>query len=226
MIIAEKTNHLFSRKEGIFERKRAGAAISVGGSGYDGWTSLGLTSINLFLQHFTTLVDQVQVDHCANIGAALTPDNAAAVERCRQLGKNVARTMDLPFEDWKFLGDDPAVACPVCHCNILYIEKDFPEIMCPTCEVHGTVSVQGRQVLRGLERRRRPRAAVLRPQRGPSPSLDHGARVGGRAASSWRCRRCRRRSRTSTPGATSSRRPRRSSERSAACREDPCLRKP
>jgi multimeric flavodoxin WrbA len=141
MIIAEKTNHLFERKPDIFERRRVGAAISVGGSGYDGWTSLGLTSVNLFLQHFTTLVDQVQVDHCAATGAALTPDNAAAIERCRRLGKNVAHSLDLPFEDWKYLGDEPAVACPVCHCNILYVEKDFPKIMCPTCEVHGTVSV-------------------------------------------------------------------------------------
>ena len=91
MIIAEKTNHLFSRKPDIFERRRVGAAISVGGSGYDGWTSLGLLSINLFLQHFTTLVDQVQIDHCAALGAALTPDNERALERSRQLGKNVAR---------------------------------------------------------------------------------------------------------------------------------------
>jgi multimeric flavodoxin WrbA len=142
MIIAEKTNHLFSRKADLFERRRVGAAISVGGSGYDGWTSLGLTSINLFVQHFTTLVDQIQINHCAMPGAALTPDNAWALERCRLLGKNVARTMDLPFEEWKFLGEDPGVACPVCHCNILYVEKDFPEIMCPTCEVHGTVSVE------------------------------------------------------------------------------------
>jgi multimeric flavodoxin WrbA len=141
MIIAEKTNHLFSRKEDIFERRRVGAAISVGGSGYDGWTSLGLTSINLFLQHFTTLVDQIQIDHCAALGAALTPDNEWAIERSRQLGRNVARTLQLPFEEWRFLGEEPAVACPVCHCNILYVEKDLPEIMCPTCEVHGTVSV-------------------------------------------------------------------------------------
>jgi hypothetical protein len=82
----------------------------------------------------------VQVDHCANIAAALTPDNDAAVERCRRLGRSMARTMDKPFEEWKFLGDDTPVACPVCHCNILYIEKDFPEIMCPTCEVHGIIS--------------------------------------------------------------------------------------
>lgn len=140
MIIAEKTNHLFARKPDIFERRRVGAAISVGGSGYDGWTSLGLTSINLFLQHFTTVVDQVQIDHCAALGAALTPDNEAALERARRLGKNVARALDLPPEQWTFMGEEPAVACPVCHCNILYVEKDLPEVMCPVCEVHGTVT--------------------------------------------------------------------------------------
>lgn len=142
MILAEKMNHLFSRKPDIFERRRIGAGISVGGSGYDGWTSLGLTSINLFLQHFTTLVDQIQIDHCAAKGAALTPDNEWAVERSRQLGRNVARALELPFEEWKYVGEEPVVSCPVCHCNILYMEKDFPEIMCPTCEVHGIVSVE------------------------------------------------------------------------------------
>jgi len=142
MILGEKMNHLFSRKRDIFERRRVGAAISVGGSGYDGWTSLGLTSINLFLQHFSTLVDQVQVNHCAILGAALTPDNVSSIERCRQLGKNVAGAMQLPFEEWKYVGEEAGVSCPVCHCNIIYVEKDFPEIMCPTCEVHGTVSVE------------------------------------------------------------------------------------
>ena len=143
MILAEKMNHLFSRKAGIFERRRVGAAISVGGSGYDGWTSLGLTSVNLFLQHFSTLVDQVQVDHCAIKGAALTSDNEASLERCRRLGKNVAGAMRLPFEEWTYVGEETGVSCPVCHCNIIYIEKDLPEIMCPICEVHGTVVVEG-----------------------------------------------------------------------------------
>jgi multimeric flavodoxin WrbA len=143
MILGEKMNHLFSRKPDIFERRRVGAAISVGGSGYDGWTSLGLTSVNLFLQHFSTLVDQVQVDHCAILGAALTPDNVEAVERCRQLGTHVARAMQLPFEEWMYAGQETGVSCPVCHCNIIYVERDLPEIMCPTCEVHGTVSFDG-----------------------------------------------------------------------------------
>jgi multimeric flavodoxin WrbA len=140
IILSEKMNHLFNRKAGIFERQRAGAAISVGGSGYEGWTSLGLPVLNLFLQHFTTLVDQIQINHCADFGAALTPDNQWAVDRCRQLGRNVAKALSMPPEKLKYVGEDSGLVCPVCHCNVFYVEKDFPEIMCPTCEVHGKVS--------------------------------------------------------------------------------------
>ena len=51
--------------------------------------------------------------------------------------------MQLPFEEWTYVGEEAGVSCPVCHCNIIYVEKDLPEIMCPICEVHGTVSVEG-----------------------------------------------------------------------------------
>src|SRR4030043_2196476 len=91
--ISEKTNHLFRRDPHLFERRRMGAIISVGGSGYDGWTSLGLPTINLFTQHFSTLVDQIQINHCADKGAALTPDNQWAIDRCKQLGRNMAKAL-------------------------------------------------------------------------------------------------------------------------------------
>jgi len=113
----------------------------VGGSGYEGWTSLGLTCINLYLQHFSTLVDQLQINHCCDTGAALTPDNEWAIKRCREMGKNMAHALSVPFEEVTYVGEETPVSCPVCHCNILYVEKDFPDIMCPVCEVHGKVSV-------------------------------------------------------------------------------------
>jgi multimeric flavodoxin WrbA len=141
IIISEKMNHMFPRKPDLFERRRPSAAISVGGSGYDGWASLGLTCIALFLQHFTTLVDQVQINHCCDIGAALTPDNEWALERSKQMGKNMAHALSVPFEELEYVGEETAVSCPVCHCNIIYVENDFPEIACPVCQVHGTVSV-------------------------------------------------------------------------------------
>jgi multimeric flavodoxin WrbA len=139
MCIAEKMNHLLSHRD-TPQSKRMGGIISVGGSGYDGWTSLGLTTVNLFLQHLCLLVDQVQINHCAQKEAALTPDNRWAIERCKQLGRNIAKAMSIPPEDVKFVGEDTAVSCPVCHCNIIYVEKDFPDIACPVCAVHGKVS--------------------------------------------------------------------------------------
>ncbi len=138
--VSEKINHFFFKNPVIHERKKLSAAISVGGSGYDGWTSLGLPIIHIFLQHFSTLVDQVQINHCADKGAALTPDNEWAIEKCRQIGRNVARSMSLPFEDIKYLGADTPISCPVCHCNVFYLEKGLPEIACPTCQQHGLVT--------------------------------------------------------------------------------------
>ena len=140
LCISEKMNHLFRRDPDLFKRKKMGAAISVGGSGYDGWTSLGLPTMNLFLQHFCILVDQIQINHCNAKGGALTPDNQWAIDRCKQLGRNIVNALNTPAEQVSYMGEDTPVSCPVCHCNILYIEKDFPEIACPVCQVHGTVN--------------------------------------------------------------------------------------
>ncbi len=140
MCIAEKMNHVWRKDLSTLKKQRMGGIISVGGSGYDGWTSLGLTTINLFVQHIRLLVDQIQINHCAQKEAALTPDNKWAIERCKQLGRNVAKAMSMPPDQVKFMGEDTAVSCPVCHCNIIYVEKDFPNIACPICAVHGTVS--------------------------------------------------------------------------------------
>jgi multimeric flavodoxin WrbA/uncharacterized Zn finger protein (UPF0148 family) len=142
LCISEKMNHLFSRDPNLFERQRMGAAISVGGSGYDGWTSLGLPTMNLFLQHFATLVDQIQINHCADKGAALTPDNEWAIERSKELGRNMVKALSMPLDEVKYMGEDSPISCPVCHCNIFYLEKGFPEIACPTCQVHGVVSFE------------------------------------------------------------------------------------
>ena len=140
--LSEKMNHMFGNDPEIFERKRLASIISVGGSGYDGWTSLGLPTIALFTQHFSRLVDQIQINHCADLGAALTPDNQWAIDKCREMGRNMVNAMNMPLEDVKYVGDDTPVSCPVCHCNIMYFESEFPDIACPVCQVHGKVSVE------------------------------------------------------------------------------------
>jgi multimeric flavodoxin WrbA/uncharacterized Zn finger protein (UPF0148 family) len=138
--VSEKLNHVFLKNPYVHERKKLSAAISVGGSGYDGWTSLGLPIIHLFLQHFSTIIDQIQINHCADKGAALTPDNQWAIDRSKQLAHNLVKAMKLSVEKVKYVGEESPISCPVCHCNIFYLEKGLPDIACPTCQVHGKVS--------------------------------------------------------------------------------------
>ena len=62
-----------------------------------------------------------------------------AIERARQLGRNVAQAMSQPIEEVKYAGEDYGVACPVCHSNVVVVPKDLPYIACPVCYVRGTI---------------------------------------------------------------------------------------
>jgi hypothetical protein len=64
-----------------------------------------------------------------------------AIERARQLGRNVAEAMSLPIEKVKYAGEDYGVACPVCHSNVVVVPKGLPYIACPVCYVRGTIQM-------------------------------------------------------------------------------------
>jgi multimeric flavodoxin WrbA len=174
--INERMNPVFSRDMNILKKTRVGAIIGVGGSGYDGWASLVLLSVNIFLQHTRKLVDQIEVNFCGfkewNLwmqqGAPLTSHTHLArvqdlpydepwklwpqdynpvdfknkaLERAKELGRNVAKAMMMPIEEVKYVGEEAGVACPVCHCNILLVPENLPHVYCPCCAVRGTISV-------------------------------------------------------------------------------------
>lgn len=140
MAIAERLlPTMFSHLE-ILKKIGVGAIISVGG-GEPEWTTLGLTTANIFVQHTRVLVDQMQVNHIGRPGAALT--DKKALERARELGRNVARAMSTPIAEVKFMGEEPKVSCPVCHCNALIVPEDLPHVACPVCWVKGVISLEG-----------------------------------------------------------------------------------
>jgi len=70
----------------------------------------------------------------------LTEVYEKAIERATQLGRNVAQAMSMPIENVKYVGEDPEIACPVCHSNVVVIPKDLPYLACPVCYVRGTVT--------------------------------------------------------------------------------------
>lgn len=66
-----------------------------------------------------------------------------ALTRARQLGRNVARAMEMPIDQVAYAGEKSGVECPVCHANILHIHEDLPYVTCPTCAVRGEIVIEG-----------------------------------------------------------------------------------
>jgi multimeric flavodoxin WrbA/uncharacterized Zn finger protein (UPF0148 family) len=124
----------------VIKKTRVGGIISVGG-GEPEWTSLGLLSANIFLQHSRILVDQFQVNGATRPGAVLVDEKS--LKRARKLGQNIAKAMMMPPEEVKFVGDETDISCPVCHCDVLQVPKKLPNVVCPVCDVHGFLTVEG-----------------------------------------------------------------------------------
>jgi multimeric flavodoxin WrbA len=137
-IIHERMLPTMFRYPEVLKKTRVGAIISVGG-GEPEWTPLGLTSMNIFVQHSRILVDQMQVNYVGRPGAVLMQEKH--LKRARELGRRVATAMMMPIKQVKFVGDETEVSCPVCHCNLLKVPAKLPNVFCPVCWVKGVITI-------------------------------------------------------------------------------------
>jgi len=142
-IIHERMLPTIFRHPEVLKKTRVGAIISVGG-GEPEWTPLGLTSMNIFVQHSRILVDQMQANYVGRPGAVLMEEKY--LKRARELGRNVARAMMMPIEQVRFVGDETEVSCPVCHCNVLKVPEKLSNVFCPVCWVKGVITLDGDKV--------------------------------------------------------------------------------
>ena len=139
-MIHERMLPTIFRHPEVLKKTRVGAIISVGG-GEPEWTPLGLTSMNIFVQHSRILVDQMQANYVGRPGAVLMQEKY--LKQARELGRRVARAMMMPIEQVKFVGDETEVSCPVCHCNLVKVPKKLPNVFCPVCWVKGVITLDG-----------------------------------------------------------------------------------
>lgn len=65
-----------------------------------------------------------------------------SIERAKELGRNVARAMNMPIDEVKYAGEEHQVSCPVCHCNILVVPENLPYVGCPICWVRGEIILE------------------------------------------------------------------------------------
>lgn len=63
-----------------------------------------------------------------------------AIERATELGRNVARAMDMPIEDVVYSGEQAGVSCPLCHSNVLLVPENLPHVGCPICWIRGKIT--------------------------------------------------------------------------------------
>lgn len=137
-MIHERMLPTIFRHPEVLKKTRVGAIISVGG-GEPEWTPLGLTSMNIFVQHSRILVDQMQANYVGRPGAVLMQEKY--LKQARELGRRVARAIMMPIEQVKFVGDETEVSCPVCHCNVVKVPRKLPNVFCPVCWVKGVITL-------------------------------------------------------------------------------------
>jgi len=69
-----------------------------------------------------------------------------AFRRAEEMGRNVAKAMAMPINQVKYVGEESLTHCPVCHCNVLLVPENLPYVMCPICNVRGTVTQKNNQM--------------------------------------------------------------------------------
>lgn len=112
----------------------------------------GLREWNLWIQqggpltshtHLNRIID-TPYEHARDLWGkqdSATEFYRKAIERAKELGRNVARAMNMPIEEVKYLGEESAVSCPVCHSNVLIVPEDLPYVGCPVCWIRGTITM-------------------------------------------------------------------------------------
>ncbi len=113
---------------------------------------VGLREWNLWMQqgqpltshtHLTRVIDEPWDKVWTMWGEQPSPLEfyRMAIERAKQLGRNVAQAMNMPIDQVEYKGEQAGVACPLCHCNVLLVPEDLPYIYCPVCSIRGTIVV-------------------------------------------------------------------------------------
>lgn len=122
-------------------KERVAAFIAVGGALTDQWLTLALPMMQaLSFSMRDAVVDQIL---CKGAG---TPQSIvlepAALERARQLGRNVAEQLGRTFDEVEYRGE-PGI-CPLCHLNVIAVRDEIVE--CASCGAEGAFEVRDGKV--------------------------------------------------------------------------------
>lgn len=119
-------------------KPRAAGFIAVGGALTTQWRSLALPVMHsLTAPMQMAVVDQIVISGTGTPQSIVLDDEA--LERARQVGRNVASQLGAPFDDATYLGD-PGL-CPMCHLDLMILNG--ANVECGTCGARGVLGDAG-----------------------------------------------------------------------------------
>ncbi|KAM0811383.1 hypothetical protein AB5N19_11739 [Seiridium cardinale] len=123
--------------------------LVVSGSSRNEQITMALPTLHQFVYPLQAkVVDQVVLAGYASPGSVIYKNGGKALERARELGRNVASQLGKEFDVAKYLGPEPEGACPQCHLAKLdFFGGDSAEIGCVVCGLRGNLVVQDGKVV-------------------------------------------------------------------------------
>lgn len=123
----------------VYFKDRYCGYISVGGAQTHHWVSFGLPMLHLFsFSQCMKAVGHIDAYDQGRTGSPLLDENL--IKSCGELGKAVAKSIGKPYEDVDtWVG--PKGVCPVCHNDLIMIEHDGQDVLCPVCGIHGKAHI-------------------------------------------------------------------------------------
>ncbi len=129
-------------KEALAAKPKIGATIALGGTD---WVNLVLPLTNLafdrMLRGKVKIIDQMVVEYVPRPAQVLLHEDF--LERARQVGRNVGKALNKPYDKVKYVGKEEET-CPLCHNNLLKVRGSYVE--CPICDIKGKLDVSGRKI--------------------------------------------------------------------------------
>lgn len=120
-------------------KPRVAAFICCAGSSTPDQVTMALPTLHLQVYCFhAKVVDQFVAMSVGGPGIVVAKEGGVYVERARQLGRNVASQLGVPFDNAKYMGEEPRGACPNCHLSKIdfYCTSDNA-IECVVCGTQG-----------------------------------------------------------------------------------------
>ena len=131
--------------------------ISVGGAVTPDWVSLGTPGMHIFgISSGMNVVANYNANRMGHIGNPYLDEEM--IGHMHEIGKRTAEAYGKDAADIEYYNPkNEYTTCPVCHQNLLTV-NGTTKVTCPLCGIHGTIRIEGEQLIVDFPPEQRERA--------------------------------------------------------------------